>query len=230
MIVHTCEQGGIEWMQKRLGRPTASQFGKLITVKKGQPSTSAHEYRGKLLAEWMLGMPLDFDATQFMDRGTNNEAKARKWYAMVEDVDVEEVGFCTDDLDQYGCSPDLLVTGERRGGEIKCLGPAAHMNYLTADDEELKRTEFHPQIQGSLLVTGYERWDLILFHEQLPGRIITYYRDDVFLHSLKQILDRFCAELREAQEKLIAQGYHAPDPAVENWMVNALKKSMEAQG
>ena len=54
MIILDHEQGTEEWLAARLGRPSASNFGKLITVS-GKPSTSAVGYINQLIAERFVG-------------------------------------------------------------------------------------------------------------------------------------------------------------------------------
>ena len=50
MIILDHEQGTEEWFAARLGKPSASNFGKLITAT-GKPSTSADGYINQLIAE-----------------------------------------------------------------------------------------------------------------------------------------------------------------------------------
>jgi len=52
-----------------------------------------------------------------MLRGKELEAEARDFYALANDVEVKQVGFCLSD--GYGASPDGLV-GEDGLLEIKC--------------------------------------------------------------------------------------------------------------
>jgi hypothetical protein len=49
MIILNDEQGSPEWLASRLGRPSASMFGKLITGS-GKPSSSAESYINEMIA------------------------------------------------------------------------------------------------------------------------------------------------------------------------------------
>ena len=54
MIIHRVDQGTIEWHQLRLGKPTSSQFDKIITPKTLKASAEADKYMNRLIAERLL--------------------------------------------------------------------------------------------------------------------------------------------------------------------------------
>jgi hypothetical protein len=54
MRINNHVQGSDEWLQSRLGKPTASNFGKLITPT-GKPSASADGYINELIAQRITG-------------------------------------------------------------------------------------------------------------------------------------------------------------------------------
>jgi len=56
MKTFDCAQGSEAWLQCRLGVPTASCFGKILTAT-GKPSSSARAYRRTLVAERVTGLP-----------------------------------------------------------------------------------------------------------------------------------------------------------------------------
>ncbi len=60
MKIIQCEQGTPEWFQARLGIPTCSRLDEVLTPKTLKLSTPAGKYRNQLLAEWLVGYPLDF--------------------------------------------------------------------------------------------------------------------------------------------------------------------------
>lgn len=223
------EQGSIQWLQARLGVPSASQFHRIITLKKMERSASADGYCHELVAEWLLGQPTDFDASQFMERGTALESDARRWYEFQQDVEVEQVGFILEDERRYGCSPDGLV-GEEGGLEIKCLGAAKHVGALVALDREPQPTEHYAQVQGGMLVTGRSFWELLYYHPSLPPALVRYQRDDVFLHKLATLLDRFVLELAEAKDAMIRRGATPPAGGVSSWLQTALERSVAGAG
>jgi len=227
--IHDGEQGGLQWITARLGKPTASQAKRIMTPKTLKPAAAAKEYLHECVAEWMTGQPTNFDQSAFMERGTALESKARRWYEFEQNVEVQQVGFCADDLDQYGCSPDGLV-GSEGGVEIKCLGAVKHVGILIELGDGLLQTEHYPQVQMSLHVTGREWWDLVYYAESMPSVCVRYEPDDIWLGHFTPLLERFCAELREIKEGFIAKGWHGPDTTVSEWLKRALELSIERQG
>jgi hypothetical protein len=70
------EQGSDEWLQSRLGKPTASNFGKLITPT-GKGSTSAEAYINELIAQRITGELPEFYTNEAMARGNELEPAAK---------------------------------------------------------------------------------------------------------------------------------------------------------
>ena len=104
-----------------------------MTPKTRKPAKAATDYLNELIAEWMLGEPLDGASTGMMERGRDMEEEAIEWYAFVRDVDPQRVGLCLRDDGLVGASPDALV-GEQGMLEIKCPGPKKHVSYLLGAD------------------------------------------------------------------------------------------------
>lgn len=201
MIEVDCVQGSADWANARLGIPTASQFARILTPAKLGYSSAAVAYINELLAEWVLGCPLDAGASAYMDRGTSMEPDARKWYAFTKGVEPRTVGVCLTDDRKVGCSPDFLV-GDDGGGEIKCPSAKIHVGYLLGDVAE----EHRSQVQGNLWVTGREWWDVISYSPVMPCACVRAYPDPDYQHALTEALGRFCRELEAARERLIALG------------------------
>ncbi|HLS34240.1 MAG TPA: YqaJ viral recombinase family protein, partial [Brevibacterium sp.] len=117
-------QGSPEWLAARLGLPTCSQADRILTPARLRPASGAVTYRLQLLAEWVLGYPIEWSGSSaYMERGTELEAEARAAYEVEMGVDVEEVGLVLAPGGAFAGSPDGLV-GEDGGLEIKC--PALH--------------------------------------------------------------------------------------------------------
>ena len=210
MITLNVEQGSAAWLAVRRGIPTASQFDKLITAKKLQPSEQAPKYRNLLLAEWLLGANLDEDASQFMERGSALEEGAFDFYEMRQDVDVERVGFVLRDDRRTGCSPDGLV-GADGGLELKCPSPQVHLGYLLDGMGDA----YKAQVQGCLLICEREWWDWLSYHPTLPPVLVRCYRDEPFLKALSGILNAFCDHLAAMREELKRRGFE-PAGSVED--------------
>jgi hypothetical protein len=184
MIEHKLEQGSPEWVAARIGIPTASQFARLITPKKREPSASRHKYRAELLTEWLLGQPLDWGATLWMGRGSELEDEARRFYELERDVEVQRIGFVTRDDGRVGGSPDGLV-GDDGGVEIKCPSALQHVQYMLGEDPE-----YFAQVQGYLYLTDRRWWDLLSYNPALPPVLKRIPRDDEFIAALVAILDK----------------------------------------
>ena len=52
----------MDWKTARMGIPTASRFDQILTSKRLEYSASAPRLRNHLLAEWLLGYPIDTEA------------------------------------------------------------------------------------------------------------------------------------------------------------------------
>lgn len=208
-------QGSPEWAMGRLGIPTASRFDNILTPKTRKPSGSRLAYRSELLAEWLLNQPLEWGSSAWTERGRDMEDEARRWYAMSRDVDVVKPGFIFRDDGLVGGSPDGLV-GEDGGLEIKCLGPAHHVQHLIACEPE-----HVGQIQGYLYLTGRTWWDLLYYHPDLPKEVVRVDRDEEYLAAFVPVLDEFIAALEKDKQT------YAPYRVLRPWSPE-IRAEMEA--
>lgn len=197
MIRVDVKQGTEEWKAARLGIPSASSFDKIITPKKGDPSKTMHDYACKLLAEQMLGRPLDDASSGFMERGKELEEQARAWYAFNADVDVEQVGFILRDDGRVGCSPDGLV-GDDGLVEIKCPSAAVHVSYLLGDAFE----SYKCQLQGQLWISERKWVDFVSFNPELPTLCVRFERDEAFIAKLSSAVDMLLAFMDASRTRL----------------------------
>lgn len=199
MIRLDCEQRSPEWRLARAGVVTASCADKLITPKTMKPSASAGEYLNRLLAEWLLGGPLEErNVGKWTDRGTEMEGRAFAYYALERDVEAEKVGFLLRDDRRVGCSPDALV-GEDGGLEMKV--PAAHTHVGYMRDHDSLVAEYRGQVQLSLLVTGRRWWDLLSFNPTLPSVLVRVKRDDFYVEALEEAIESFLRRLDEEKAR-----------------------------
>lgn len=193
-------QGSPEWIDARLGIATASEFDQILTPATLKPSKSAIPYRNRLIAEWLLGAPVDDTPhTYWMERGTMLEPEARAWYEMHHDVEVTPAGFVLRDDEKVGCSPDGLV-GDLGGLELKCPTPQVHVGYLIDPDSLVAK--YRHQVQGCLYVTGRAWWDIVSYHPELPKVVRRIERDATYIAALTAALDSFLADLGATKERL----------------------------
>ena len=184
MRILEAEQGSEEWLAARVGRPSASQFHKLVTSK-GKASASADKYIDLMISERLTGRSEPIFVTDAMQRGSDLEPEARAYYELVTGNEVEEVGFILDNSGEFGCSPDGLV-GYDGGVEIKC--PAAH-NHVEWARKGVCPPKHYAQVQGCMYITGRKWWDFMSYHPDMKFMIVRVERDEEFITNLaEQIL------------------------------------------
>lgn len=213
MIHHACVQGSEEWLRLRLGRPTASEFHRIIQPKKWEPAAGRRTYQVELLTELILDAPLDSAVVPAMLHGKDWEPKARRAYEMMHGVDVEECGFCSTDDGMVGASPDAFVGGTG-SLEIKCPEkPQIHVACLLSPDS--LKDEHWVQVQGQLYVTGRQWTDLISYWMGMPMVTVRIQPHPEFQAKLKAALDLFLREFTDLVELAKAKGVNLRERQVD---------------
>lgn len=196
MRILDCEQRSPEWYAARRGVPTASEFGNIITPKKGEYATAADTYINCLIDELVRPDAASaFSGNRHTLRGEMLEPEARELYAFDRDVIPVTVGFILSDDGTMGCSPDSLVT-EDGGLEVKCPDGPTHVKWVrgkTIPDEH------KPQVHGCLIITGRQWWDFMSYCPGYDPFIVRVVRDD-YTAKLEAHLGRFLKEYAEARE------------------------------
>lgn len=200
MIIHDVEQGTPEWHAKRAGIPTASEFSNLITAH-GAESKGIERYARLLALELHRGgVAQNFGGNRHTERGHELEPEARADYEMENQVHVEQVGFITNTLMQYGCSPDGLIEKdpEGKGGyEAKCKSDEKHLDMLMQYDIDGQTPSEHvAQPQGCMFVTGRKWWDLHMYHPTMRSITIRQYPDQLYFKVLRAQLKAINARKR----------------------------------
>ena len=198
MIILTDEQGSPEWLASRLGRPSASNFGRLVTGS-GKPSSSAESYVNEMIAERLTGRSKPFYTNEHMERGTALEPEAREAYEFITDFEVVETGFILHDSEEFGCSPDGLV-GEEGGLEIKCPSDSVHVSYLRAGKVPSK---YYQQVQGCLWITGREWWDFMSYHPEMPHLLVRAHRNEKYIEAMAEQVEKAVKTIVEETERLV---------------------------
>lgn len=205
MIVHEVVQGSAEWLKLRAGIPTASQFHRVITPKKGEPSAQAEGLICDLVAERFMGRPLASAEMPWMKEGLEREPKAAEYYEIVNDVKLLPVGLCTTDDGKIGASPDRLIEGVDDGlVEIKCPQVQTHIGYMLGKGPD---ETYRVQLQGQLLVTEREWVDIISYYPGLPHVTVRVHRDEEFIGKLRKLLYDVIEQVDKRMEELKARGY-----------------------
>jgi len=197
MQIFTCEQGTPEWHEARRGIPTASEFATVMA--KGEGKTR-RTYMLKLAGEIITGECAESYSNGHMERGKTMEAEARELYALRNDVDPELVGFIRNG--RMGCSPDSLI-GERGGLEVKTCLPHILIEHLLRDDMP---PVFKAQVQGTLLVSGRDWWDLTVYWPKMTLVVHRALPEREYLANLRGEIDRFNDELDALVERVQRHG------------------------
>lgn len=187
-----------EFWEHRRGKPSTSEFHRIITARTRKLSAAADGYIAQLCAEQVHFDPNFFTEkprSAEMEHGSRAEAEARKWYALEANTDIEEVGGVFDG--RFWSSPDGLI-GDDGILECKCPQLETHVKYLL--DRERLLNEYQCQVHGQLIVSGRKWVDLVSYVVGLAPIIIRVVPDDFTRElriTLEQFWERFQAVLKQ---------------------------------
>lgn len=187
-IIKGIDQGSEEWLKLRLGVATASNFDKIITPT-GKESTQFEKYALELATQTLVSEPDSTFKNEAMQRGNALEPLARQLYQETTLNFVDEITMFKSDCGNFGYSPDGLI-GEDGLLEIKCPLATTHLKYLI--DNKLP-SEYIPQVQGGLLLSGRKWCDFVSYHPNFKERnmlIIRVERDEEFIAKLKDGIEK----------------------------------------
>ncbi len=207
MEIIRCEQNTPEWIEAKIGIPSASQFSAILASGRGGgPSKTRLTYMRKLAGERITGQPAENYRNAHMDRGHAMEPEARRLYEFTEGVTVERVGFIKNH--GAGASPDSLV-GDEGLLEIKTALPHLLIGYLDADRFP---SEHVAQVQGQMWVSERAWCDLLIYWPGMPPFQARAERDDNYIdRTLAPGVLRFVDELEDMVARL---GRDAPPHAI----------------
>lgn len=157
-----------EWLKKRLGKITCSNFTVLMKEGRGKDepfSQTGKAYLRRVVAE-ILGSYYSVSA-RAMDWGNENESKAIAEYVNRFGVEVDSRPFQYFAYnDNIGGTPDGLV-GLYGTLEVKCpYDPAVHVNTLITREVP---DDYAWQPDGHLFVTGRDWCDFISYDPRMTG-------------------------------------------------------------
>lgn len=197
-----CEQGTPEWLNLRLGIPTASCADRILT-KAGKPSSSAAAYMGELVDECVHpDAEPAFTGNRHTERGHELEPQARAWYRIVTGADVREVGFVLRDDGRAGCSPDSLIYRDGtpvKGLEIKAPEGKKHALWMIQGGLP---DEHKQQVHMSMAVTRLREWGFLSYCPGYkPFRVEAQW--DAYTDLMAEALDDFIAQLAKAKAQFV---------------------------
>ncbi len=193
-------QGHIDWFKLRMGIPTASELGNLLTpefeLRKGEMPKS---YTYSKVAEAWAGKPLISTGNWNTEQGEILEGEAKPWFELEYDKKVKTVGFITTDDGRCGCSPDGMILNEECGIEIKCPSAPIHVKYLV--NGALPK-EYAAQVMGSMFVTGFKKWFFVSYRRGFPALVLEIYRDEKAMSAIASAIDSFHLDFDRAMERI----------------------------
>ncbi|GAA0589066.1 lambda exonuclease family protein [Paenochrobactrum glaciei] len=199
-------QGSPEWFGARAGIPTASRFSTVMA--KGEGKTRS-EYMRTLAGEIITGEIEESFSSPHMERGKLMEDEARETYAFINSVEPYQVGFIRNG--DKGASPDSLI-GTDGGLEIKTALPRIQIDRL---ERNRLPPEHKAQVQGNLWIAEREWWDFVSYWPRLPMLIIRVYRDEDYIKTMSDEIDRFNDEKAALIERIRAYGQEPKMEAAE---------------
>lgn len=202
MIVLDCEQGSRQWLEARLGIPTASEMSRVVTPT-GKLSAARDTYLAELLAEFFTGEQYSDFESSAMERGKVLEPEAFDEYGFLTDTEPTKVGLIfKDESRMVGASPDGLV-GDAGGLELKCPLAPTHLLWLARGECP---KQHWCQVQTSIWVSGREWWDFMSYFPELPPLRVRVEPDEGYQKALDKHVPVFIEEMLEARERLAAMG------------------------
>lgn len=199
MRVVECIQLSPDWFDARRGIPTASNANRIITPG-GKPSSAMDGYIAELIGDMFALDPnamTEKPMNAAMRHGVECEPRARAWYAMEKNVEVQQVGLCISDDGRWACSPDGLL-GDHSGLELKCVQASTQVKYLLAGGMP---EEYKPQVHFSMMVTGRKQWEFLSYCDGLKPLLVTVHEDG-YTKELRVQAEVFYAKFQAALAKI----------------------------
>ena len=189
------EQRTDSWFEARLGRATASNFGKVLAKIKTGEAADRRNYRAQLVIERLTGNRQEGYSNAAMQWGTEQEPFARIAYMADRGMDVQEAGFIQHETLMAGCSPDGLI-GADGLIEIKCPVSATHIETLKTQHMPI---EHMAQVQGQMWIAGRDWCDFVSYDPRMPDKLQMFVqripRDEQYIKALAFEIERFLEEV-----------------------------------
>lgn len=188
-----------QWLQKRRGRFTASEFHRLMGYRSKPDFPKGAETYAMEKAVEALTTESDYFSNAAMEHGNAHEVEAVEYFMEVTGLTVEKYGNDQEFVelgDDVGCTPDGRI-GINGGYEGKAPNSKTHFFYLTnvknAADLEKHCSNYFWQVVGSMYVTGADFWYWVSYDPRFKKpehrmHIVKIERDEKAIEDLKRRL------------------------------------------
>ena len=161
-----------EWLQKRRGRFTASEFHRLMGYEDKDEFPKGAETYALDKAVESLTAESDSYTNESMERGSDKEVEGVEYFMDITGIEVIKYGKQQEFIElgkDVGATPDGIILPDG-GIEGKAPNSKTHFFYLTnlKTIEDLKRhcKNYYWQMQGSMYVTGAKYWYFFSYDER----------------------------------------------------------------
>jgi hypothetical protein len=193
-------QGTGPWFQLKLGVPSASNASKIV-AKKG--SATRDGYMAELVAQIATGIMPELNGLPALEWGKDHEDAARSSYEFLTGYQTIEVPFVfKDDSFRAGMSPDFLVEGVSKSGEIKC--PFNSKNYVEFLVSDKVKPEWQWQCQYQMWVLGSDSIDFCQYDPRMKKNSLKLFeveRDEKMQTKLDEQVPEFLEDMDKMLEK-----------------------------
>ena len=160
------EQRSPAWFLARSGRLTGSRAADMLAKIKTGEAAARRDYRLQLAVERLTGAPQENGFVNAdMQRGIDMEATAFAAYEAATGEMVRRTGFICADDHMVGCSLDGDIENFKGIVELKVPKSTTHISYFKSNGLP---SNYLPQVQHNLWVTGAEWCDFVSFDDRLP--------------------------------------------------------------
>lgn len=186
-------QGSEEWFKLRCGRITGSVADTFLVNGRSENGFGAGAMTElyRIVEEQLTGEPrITFSGNSATEWGNENEDRAIAFYENSRFITVKSAGFI--EKNKYvGASPDGMMPDIKKGLEVKCRPK----NHLELVDKGEYYDKDYIQCQFNLWCSGYESWDLIYFHPNLPqkskSKVFTFKPDKKLFDTFEERTSKF---------------------------------------
>lgn len=195
-IYKEIEQGSQDWFDLRLGSIGGSSIASVVAGGQGKTRT---QLLYRLAGEILSGVKYESYSNPHMERGLEQESEARDVYAMVKEIEVEQVGLVKESAHKH-FSPDGLIPNGIL--EIKCTIPSVHIETILHNEIP---AAYRRQCAWGLHICQRGYVDFVSYSPLItdnPILIIRRGRDEKLIRELDEGADKFISELAQVVRKV----------------------------